>query len=114
MKIKQSREFDGRILSATVSKTASGKYFVSLCVEADKESLLRPNNGKQVGIDVGLKVLYSDSNGNVVENPRPLKKLQHKLCREQRRLSRKLPKSMNRDKARVRVARVHERITTEM
>ena len=110
VKIKQSREFDGRILSATVSKTASGKYFVSLCVEANKESLLRPNEGKEIGIDVGLKVFYSDSNGDIVENPHPLKKLQRKLCREQRRLSRKMPKSVNRERARVRVARVHERI----
>lgn len=111
VRIKQSRDFDGRILSATVSRAASGKYFVSLCIEADKESLLRPNNGKQIGIDVGLKAFYSDSNGDVVEGPRPLKKLQRKLCREQRRLSRKMPKSVNRDKARVRVARVHERIS---
>jgi putative transposase len=110
VKIKQSREFGGRILNATVRRAVSGKYFISLCVETEKESLLRPNNGKQIGIDVGLKVFYSDSNGDVVESPRPLKKLQRKLCREQRRLSRKLPKSMNRDKARVRVARVHERI----
>jgi putative transposase len=111
VKIKQSREFGGRILNATVSCTASGKYFISLCVETDKESLLRPNNGKQIGIDVGLKVFYSDSNGDVVENPHPLKKFKRKLRREQRRLSRKMPKSENRNKARIRVARVHERIT---
>ena len=110
VKIKQSRTCVGRILNATVSRTASGKYFVSLCVEMEKESLLCPNGGKQIGIDVGLKAFCSDSNGDTVENQYPLKKLQRKLCREQRRLSRKLPKSMNRDKARVRVARVHERI----
>lgn len=60
--------------SATVSRAASGKYYVSLCVEAEKESLLCANNGKQIGIDVGLKVFYSDSNGDTVENPHPLKK----------------------------------------
>ena len=111
VRIKQSRDFDGRILSATVSRAASGKYYVSLCVEAEKESLLCPNNGKRIGIDVGLKVFYSDdSNGDTVENPHPLKKLQRKLRREQRRFSRKMPKSVNRERARVRVARVHERI----
>ncbi|WP_270400856.1 RNA-guided endonuclease InsQ/TnpB family protein, partial [Mitsuokella multacida] len=98
------------MLSATVSRTASGKYYVSLCVEAEKESLSCQNDGKQIGIDVGLKVFYSDSNGDIVENPHPLKKLQRKLRREQRQLSRKIPKSMNRERARVRVARVHERI----
>ena len=110
VRIKQSRDFDGRILSATVSRASSGKYYVSLCVEAEKESLFRLNGGKRIGIDVGLKVFYSDSNGDTVENPYPLKKLQRKLRREQRRLSRKMSKSVNRERARVRVARVHERI----
>lgn len=110
VRIKQSQTFEGRICNATVSRTASGKYFVSLCVKVNKAMLQQPNNGKQVGIDVGLKVFYTDSNGNTVENPHPLKKLQRKLHREQRRLSRKMPKSVNREKARIRVARIHERI----
>ena len=111
VKIKQSREFDGRILNATVSRNASGKYFVSLCVELDKEALLKTNDGGQIGIDVGLKEFYSDSNGDTVANPRILRRLTRKLVREQRRLSRKMPKSINRDKARIRVARMHERIS---
>jgi len=110
VKIKQSRAFDGRILSATVSRAASGKYFVSLCVETDKESLMKPNRGGQVGIDVGLKEFYTDSNGNTVANPRILRRLSRKLAREQKRLSRKLPKSKNRERQRIRVARVHEKI----
>ena len=111
VKIKQSRKFEGRILNATVSRNASGKYFVSLCVELDKETLLKTNDGGEIGIDVGLKEFYSDSNGNTVANPRILRRLTRKLVREQRRLSRKMPRSMNRDKARIRVARVHERIS---
>lgn len=111
VKIKQSRTFEGRILNATVSHTASGKYFVSLCVEMDREKLVRSNAGGRVGIDVGLKEFYSDSNGNTIANPRTLKKLSKKLAREQRKLSRKMPKSRNREKARIRVAKVHERIS---
>lgn len=111
VKIKQSRTFDGRILNATVSHTSSGKYFVSLCVETDKEKLISTNDGKQIGIDVGLKEFYTDSNGNIIANPRVLKKLSKKLAREQRRLSHKMPKSRNREKARIRVARVYEHIT---
>lgn len=111
VKIKQSRTFEGRILNATVSHTASGKYFISLCVEMDKEKLISANDGKQIGIDVGLKEFYTDSNGNTVANPRVLKKLSKKLAREQRRFSHKMPKSRNREKARIRVARVYERIT---
>lgn len=110
VKIKQSRTFEGRILNTTVSHTASGKYFVSLCVETDKEKLVSSNNGGKIGIDVGLKDFYSDSNGNTVANPRVLKKLSKKLAREQRRFSRKMPRSRNREKARIRVAKVYERI----
>lgn len=110
VKIKQSRTFEGRILNATVSHTASGKYFISLCVEMDKEKLLHPNAGGKIGIDVGLKEFYSDSNGNTIANPRVLKKLSKKLAREQRKLSRKMPKSKNRKKARIRVAKVYEHI----
>ena len=110
VKIKQSRTFEGRILNATISHTASGKYFVSLCVEMDKEKMISTNAGNQIGIDVGLKEFYTDSNGNTIANPRVLKKLSRKLAREQRRFSSKMPKSKNKEKARIRVARVHEHI----
>lgn len=86
VKIKKSRDFDGRILNATVSKTATGKYFVSLCVEEDV--VAKPCAGNRVGIDVGIKNFYSDSNGNVIANPRTLSRHERKLRREQRRLSR--------------------------
>ncbi len=79
-------------------------------MELDKETLIRSNNGGKIGIDVGLSEFLTDSNGNTVDNPRTLKRLTRKLIREQRRLSRKMPKSNNRNKARVRVARVHEHI----
>lgn len=110
VKAKLSRSFEGRILNATVSRAASGKYFVSLCVELDKETLPRSNNGGKIGLDVGLSEFLTDSNGNTVDNPRTLKRLMRKLIRAQRRLSRKMPKSKNRNKARIRVARVHEHI----
>ena len=86
VKIKKSRDFDGRILNATVSKAATGKYFVSLCVEEDV--VAKPCAGNRVGIDVGIKNFYSDSNGNVIANPRTLSRHERKLRREQRRLSR--------------------------
>ena len=108
VRIHLSRMFDGKITNATVSRTASGKYFVSLCVE--EEATFNPCGTGKVGIDVGLKEFYSDSNGNTVENPHLLRRFQKKLRREQRRLSRKMPQSHNRDKQRVRVARVHEHI----
>lgn len=86
VKAKISRSFDGRILNATISRTTTGKYFVSLCVEEEFVSL--PNDGGLVGIDVGLKEFYTDSNGNTVDNPKPLASFEKKLRREQRSLSR--------------------------
>lgn len=111
VKIKKHRDFNGRILNATISHTASGKHFISLCVEQDIKNLKHPNNGNQIGIDVGLKAFYSDSNGNIVTNPRPLHKLEKNLGREQRKLSRKMPRSSNHNKQRKRVASVYEKIT---
>ena len=110
VKFEQSREFQGRILSATITRTAAEKYFVSLCVEEDIADNLKQNNGGQIGIDVGLKEFYTDNFGNTVANPRILKSLTAKLCREQKRFSRRKIGSNNRNKQRVKVARVHEKI----
>ena len=110
VKIKLSRNFNGRILHATVSRTASGKYFLSLCIEMDMDDLLHLNKGHQVGIDVGLKDFMTDSNGNKVHNPKPLHRLQKKLRRVSRNLSKKVIGSKNRAKARILIARLHEKI----
>lgn len=109
VKTKFSREVVGKISNATITRTASGKYFVSLCVEYETE--LQPSAGGQVGIDVGIKSFYSDSNGNVVENPKFLAKYMKKLVREQRKLSRKKLGSGQWEKQRVRVTRIYEKIT---
>ena len=110
VKIKQSMEV-GHINYVTVERTPTGKYFVILNVDFEPE--LRPNDGGAIGIDVGIKEFYSDSNGNVVENPKYLERSTKKLVREQRRLSRKQKGSKNRSKQRVKVALVHEKITNQ-
>lgn len=110
VKIKLSRKFVGKILNATISKTASGKYFVSLCVTEDIANFLTLNKGGEIGVDVGIKSFYVDSNGNIVENPRILKQKSKKLAREQKKLSRKKKGSKNRNKQRLVVARIHEKI----
>ena len=114
VKAKLSRPFDGRILHATVTRIAADKYFVSLCVEVaatDINVRSVPARAEGIGLDVGIKDFCVDSNGVHVEGPRPLKKLARKLVRAQRRLSRKMKKSNNRQKARIRLARIHEKIT---
>ena len=110
VKIKQSMEV-GKINNATVVRTPTGKYFVVLNVDFEPE--LKQNDGGSIGIDVGIKEFYSDSNGNVVSNPKFLEKSSRKLRREQRRLSRKKKNSNNRNKQRIRVAKVHEKIANQ-
>ena len=83
----------------------------SLNVEFEPE--FRPNAGGVVGIDVGIKAFYSDSNGNTVNNPKYLEKSMRKLIWEQRRLSRKQKGSNNRNKQRIKVALVHEQISNQ-
>lgn len=110
VKVRQSMEI-GHINSVTIERTPTGKYFAVLNVEF--EPIPKSNGGKKIGIDVGIKEFYSDSNGNMVPNPKHLEKSMRKLVREQRRLSRKEKASNNRNKQRVKVALVHEKITNQ-
>ena len=108
VKIVKTREFDGRIISATVSLTSGGRWYISLQVEEEFE--LRPNKGGKVGIDAGLSALYTDSENNRIENPKTLSKHEKRIRRLQRSLSRKQKGSKNREKARIRLAREHEKV----
>lgn len=110
VKICQSMEV-GKINNVTIEHTPTGKYFAVLNVEFEPQP--RPNNGGMIGIDVGIKEFYSDSNGNAVTNPKYLEKSMRKIIREQRKLSRKQKNSNNRNKQRVKVALVHEKITNQ-
>lgn len=110
VKIKQSMDV-GYINNITVERTPTGKYFVVLNVEFEPK--LKSNNGGSIGIDMGVRRFYSDSNGNIANNPKHLNKSMDKLIREQRKLSRKQKNSNNRNKQRIRVALVHEKITNQ-
>lgn len=110
VKIRQSME-TGKINNVTIERTPTGKYFAVLNVEFEPQPMM--NQGGTIGIDVGIKEFYSDSNGNVVSNPKYLEKAMRKLIREQRKLSRKEKGSSNRNKQRVKVALVHEKITNQ-
>ncbi|WP_334301622.1 RNA-guided endonuclease TnpB family protein [uncultured Blautia sp.] len=85
--------------------------FAIFNVEFEPQS--RANKGGAIGIDVGIKEFYSDSNGNVLSNPKYFERSIHRLIREQRRLSRKQKGSNNRDKQRRKVALIHEKITNQ-
>ena len=110
VKIRQSMEV-GQINHVTVERTPTGKYFVILNVDFTPECRL--NQGGQIGLDVGIREFYTDSYGRVAANPRHYERSLRKLAREQRRLSRKRKGSNNRGKQRLRVARVHEKVTDQ-
>ena len=108
IKAKISRTFDGRIKSVTVSQTASGKYFVSILVEEEQREL--PKSKKAVGIDLGIKDLVITSDGEKFDNLKLIKKYENKLAREQRKFAHKQKGSKNREKQRIKVAKIHEKI----
>ena len=102
----------GRILNATVSQEPSGKYYVSLCcTDVDIEPLEK--TGSVVGLDLGIKEFCITSDGEMISNPKYLKKSLSKLAELQKKLSRKSKGSSNRDKARVKVARLQEHIANQ-
>lgn len=110
VKVKQSMEV-GHINNVTIEKTPTEKYFAVLNVNFEPQ--FKQNNGSQIGIDVGLKEFYTDSNGNKVENHKYLEKSEKKLKRAQRKLSRKQKGSNNRNKQRIRVAKIHEKVANQ-
>ncbi len=111
------RQFLGNIKTCTVSKTATGKYFVSVLVDGlDLSIPNKPdikNISKAVGVDVGIKEFATLSNGEVIANQRYLKSKLARLAVKQRQLSRKVKGSNARNKAKYQVARVHEKITNQ-
>ena len=109
VKCKVHRELNGKIKNATISRTPSGKYYVSITYECNKEVL--PITNKVIGIDLGIKDLVITSDGVKYENPHTLDKNKKRLIRLQRRLSKKVKGSNNYNKLRKKVALCHEKIT---
>lgn len=86
----------------------SGKYYVSILVETEQPQLSKVD--KAVGIDLGIKDLVITSDGDKFDNLKIIKKYENKLAREQRKLAHKKKGSKNRDKQRIKVAKIHEKI----
>jgi len=111
VRTKITQSIDGKILNATVSKTPTGKYFVSLCCKVDIEQLSKVDSN--IGIDLGLKEFAICSNGEIFDNPKWLRKANYRLKLEQRRLSKMQKFSNNWNKQRIKVAKIHERIVNQ-
>lgn len=112
VKCRVSQQVKGRILSATVSRNPSGRYYVSICC-TDVEIEKLPKTDKNIGIDLGLSSYLITSDGEKYENHKYLRQSEKKLAKLQRELSRKTKGSNNWNKARIKVARLYEHITNQ-
>lgn len=109
------RKFEGNLKTATISKTSTGKCFISILVDDDKEIPEKQtfDESTTIGVDVGIKDFAILSNGEKVESPKFLKKSLKRLKVLQKQASRKVKGSNNRKKAINKVARLHEKITNQ-
>jgi putative transposase len=108
LRVKWSQEVPGDPSTVILSKTPSGRYYVSLRCEGDMEPL--PAVTPEVGIDVGLTHTATLSTGEKIGNPKYTRKYEKRLARRQRKMARKQNGSQNRHKARLKVANVHQKI----
>jgi len=115
IKIKLHRTFEGRIKSATVSKTKDGEYYVSILVETEEpgNKITEPKSGA-CGIDLGIEYIATITNDfgtYKVEHPKLLKRAEKKLKKPQKDLSRKQKGSNNYEKLRRKLAKLHAYIS---
>ena len=107
--VRWTRDLPCEPTTITVSYDSAGRYFVSCLCEFDPSAL--PVTPKMIGIDLGLKDLFVTSDGHRTGNPRHTAKHEARLAKAQQRLSRKKLGSRNRAKARMKVARVHAKLS---
>ena len=110
IKCRVHREIKGKIGKVTITKTPSGKYFVSVFTEEEYITPIK-KSGKSVGVDLGLKDLFVTSEGEIFKNNRYTKKYECRLTKAQRHLSRKVKGSKGFENQRLKVARLHEKIS---
>ncbi|GAB3019308.1 IS200/IS605 family element RNA-guided endonuclease TnpB [Niabella terrae] len=108
IKIIEHRELKGEVKHCTVSKTPTGKYFVSILCEVQHQPL-KPTK-KQVGIDLGIKDFAVTSDGIRFKNNYHLKRYESQLAKAQKHLSRKVKGSSSRNRQRLKVAAIHEKV----
>lgn len=110
-RLKKYKDF---IKSATLSKTKSGNYFLSILIDMPQSELIKFNHtNHNVGIDLGIKDFVVTSDGEVFENKHFHKSQEHKLLKLNRQLSKKQNGSRNKDKLRKKLAKVHEHICNQ-
>ena len=111
---KRLQSYKDKIRSATLSKTKSGNFFLSILVDLPQEELVKfRHTNKHVGIDLGVKDFVITSDGQVFENKHFFKAQENKIAKLQRQLSKKQKGSNNRSKQRIKVAKAFERLTNQ-
>ncbi len=109
VKMIMERKIKGKIKKATISKTSTGKYYVSILTEKIYKPVNKTN--KSVGIDLGIKDFLVLSNGTKIKNHRFIKRYERLLTKHQQHLSRKNKGSIRYKKQRIKVAKIHEKIS---
>lgn len=111
-KLFLSRPIEGDIKTVTIRRMPTGKWFVAFsCDNVPAKQF--PQTSKQVGIDVGIKSFCVDSEGGQIANPKYFVNAEKQLRRRQRKLSRRRKGSARRNKARMLVAKAHEKVTNQ-
>ena len=111
---KRLQTYKDKIRSATLSKTKSGNYFLSILIDVPQEEIIKfGKTNKNVGIDLGIKDFVITSDGEVFENKHFFKSQENKISKLQRQLSKKKEGSNNRNKQRIKVAKAFERLTNQ-
>jgi putative transposase len=111
VKIKLHREIHSKVKTCSIKREQSGKWYAILTVE--ESPVLYSPNRQSIGLDVGIKEFAVFSNGKKITNPKNLQRSERKLKTLQRNLSRKKKGSKNRAKARVKLARQHEKVRNQ-
>jgi putative transposase len=111
VRMRESLRFKGKIISATISRRAD-KWFVSIAVDMPEDKSVKTANDNQVavGVDLGITHFATLSTGKAIEGPKPHKALLNRVKCLSRSLSRKQKGSKNRDKAKLKLSRLHTRI----
>ena len=112
--IKLHRRIKGKIKTMTISKTSTNKYYVTFsCIMDNSNQKIKTIKKESVGLDVGLNHFLTTSNGQQIINPKFYREAESKLAKLQRRKSKKKLRSKNYQKARLKVALVHEKIKNQ-
>ena len=100
-----------KIYNITIERSKTNKYYCSICVDAEQEEY--EHTGEVIGIDLGIKDLIIDSNGNKYQNPKYLNKVEKKIKHLNRLYSKKTKGSKNQEKARLKLATAYEKLSNK-